>query len=131
MFKTVTRAQVLKAIRKESLVAGHFIKPLVVGGIIDKYCKVCAVGAVLRSIGTPSNKIASTAQRVCDYKYSAHPEFNWETELEKENYLGALSIYFETKAKKHGAGKKTKDKLIAFVKTHFPKIIKFKMSLAD
>lgn len=127
----IKRSEILKAIRTEKLKAGSFIHGKDVvdefgyeSYVTDKNCKVCAVGAVLRYKGIDSEDIDNFAGDVTGFYVGIEgDEFQ---ELEDKNYLTALSVKFEKLAKKFGAGKRTRTKLVAFVKRHFPKTIAVK-----
>lgn len=127
----ITRRDILKAIRTEKLKNQNWITLPVLG--VDDYgykitgkpsstCKVCAVGAVLRTVGIPNNRISITAGQIV-----SNGNFNSGedelAELREGRYMNALSVRFENLAKKYGCGKKTKEILIRFVKRHFPKTI--------
>lgn len=125
----VTRKQILQAIRTEPLKAGNWIHskgdtdPYL--NIVDKTCKVCAVGAVLRTAGVPDIQIRSYGFGINNSDRAISHKGDEKLELEYKNYLAALSIKFEKLARKLGAGKRTRDQLANFVKKNFPKTITF------
>lgn len=127
----VTRRDILKAIRNEKLKNQNWITLPVLGtdqlgykitGEPSSTCKVCAVGAVLRTVGIPNDRISITADQIVSNGNctSGGDEL---AELREGRYMNALSVRFENLAKKYGCGKKTKEILIRFVKRHFPKTI--------
>lgn len=124
----ITRREILKAIRTERLQYGMFITPRLEDNnryVDDSFCKVCAVGAVLRQKGVPNHRIEDAADivRIRGLVSSDGDEFE---ELKSKHYMNALSIRFEKLARKHGVGPKTKIKLSSFIKRHFPKTINVK-----
>lgn len=131
----VTRKEILKAIRTENLGTGKFIEGIDVGYVTrvivyDDSCKVCAVGAVLRQAGTPSDRIMEVANEVTNKYEYVTPQKGLEghefTAMKRRAWLNALSIRFEELALKTGTGKETRDALCRFVKRHFPKTINVK-----
>ena len=113
MIKSITKAQVIIALKKEPLTRGSFF-----GGIkrTKKKCEVCAVGAILRYISfeTWAHDIGYNINRVAYALTNQIATCQDPKGLIKEkNYLGALSCYFEDNH--------TKKQCIAFVKKHFPK----------
>ena len=97
--------------------------------VLDDECSVCAVGAVLRKAGIVGYLIASTAASNLnshfDYLGGASV-MEVKAALQEGAFLNALSIKFEKLAKTYGVGKRTRDKLAAFVKANFPKEIEIK-----
>lgn len=118
----ITRREILKAIRTEKLKEGGFIHLNKDELGYDDTCKVCAVGAVLRSAGVGNGSINIIAQLLLEAGYYSD-EGDEHTELEAKRYLNALSVKFEKLASVYGAGKRTKDKLAIFIKKYFPKTI--------
>ena len=125
----VTRREILKAIRTEKLQGGAFIQtrsdyPY----IVDDTCKVCAIGAVLRQKGIPSESIENMAYAITSDDFAIGPDdcFASTNEFEAikaKAYMNALSLRFEKLAKKSGTNKKTREALCRFVKRYFPKSI--------
>ena len=131
--KTISRKDILQAIRTEPLLPGAWIhsrfddkKSMLV---LDDECPVCAVGAVLRKAGIVSYLIATTAafnvDSAFDYLGGANVE-EMKAALQEGAYLNALSMKFEKLAKTYGVGKRTRDRLVKFVKANFPKEIEIK-----
>ena len=131
----ITRRDILKAIRTENLQGGSFIHGRLVEGeiskVMDSYCSVCAVGAVLRNKGLEGVEIYDTACRITSgTAIIRRDSFNELKAIKKKKWLNALSIRFEHLVDKQSSRtngvptKKTKENLIRFVKRHFPKQIK-------
>lgn len=116
----ITRKDVIKAIKKESLKRGDFVHDYYKDQFgnwkekNDPNCKVCAVGAVLRNKGYSNKQINVTVDN-----FAGDWTGDWRTELQCENYLAALSSRFE----QSGGGKK----LVEWVKKHMPKQFKVKL----
>jgi hypothetical protein len=123
----IKRREILEAIRTEKLLAGgsfiHGRKDSLGNRIIDRNCKVCAVGALLRLKGIDSDLITLTAHDITG-DYGLTQDSNEFEALKKKQYINALSIRFERLYEKQGAGKKTRETLARFVKRHFPKEIR-------
>lgn len=115
----ITRKEVLKAIRTENLKEGSPISDR--DGVLDKECKVCAVGAVLRQKGIDDESIHSTFYQVTFGTYGVDGTGDEHKALRDKEYLGALSIKFEKLAANYGCGKRTRTRLTEFVKDNFPK----------
>jgi len=115
MKKSITKANVIKALKKEKLKCGWFFNSNVtINNVVD--CSVCAVGAVLRHMSFEKWAIEQCLNTnglgyaAVENKYISE---DINQLLKEKNYLGALSNYFEDY---HGDRAKT----IAFVKKHFP-----------
>jgi len=115
MRKSITKANVIKALQKEKLKRKNFFHG-VSGLLWDIKCSVCAVGAVLRKMsfeewakqqGWNQFRIGEAATKGI---YSSNHDY--KRLIKEKNYLGALSCYFEK-----GNSKK---KCIEFVKQYFP-----------
>lgn len=127
----ITRREILKAIRTEKLRPGAFIEPKLINGssvLEDDTCRVCAVGAVLRQKGIPSESIEDVACAIMSDDFAIEPDdlFDSTNEFEAikaKAYMNALSIRFERLAMKNGVGRRTREALCRFVKRHFPKSI--------
>lgn len=99
---TFTRKQIIRALRTENL--GRHGYGFVENDHLNKIgdCHVCAIGAVCRSAGLTNRQIYDVSAVLCHGEYisftgdveASRPY--WEKELHKKNYLGALSIYFES-----------------------------------
>ena len=76
-------------------------------------CPVCAVGATLRSAGVEPIYLEMVAMDVCGYAYTGAFS-DTEKELKRGNYLGALSIFFESREWD------TREDLINWVKKNIP-----------
>jgi len=144
--KIVTRRQIVSALQKESLTSGYFFE-------IDPKsimrCEVCAVGAVLRQtsfirklISIKGCNIDNTlgvdnlGKGLCRNAYASDSMFDVdgtiEQELNNKNYMGALSMKFESlmgNAVGDRATVKIKRQLIEFVKNKFPKSIKISLAV--
>lgn len=126
--KTITRRQVIKALRTEPLQSGEWCDGPTGYTVPAKNldCTVCAVGAVLRQV---------TDMRVEEI-YDFGAQLNNRTDatisdsanqkdislfLADGNYLAALSAYFEsTIPDKAPYGKRHRERLVKFVKKNFP-----------
>ena len=131
----IKKAQVIKALRTEPLEKGNWIdispkdyeqferSPLLVASAFD--CKVCAVGAVLRSTGlTPMEILRVGGNLSLSYGYNVFRDARHgdiDNLLIKGNYLGALSCYFESTIPLRGSyGLKHRERLVQFVEKNFP-----------
>jgi len=120
--KTITRSEILKAIRTEPLVSGNFVQT---ENNKEKNCAVCAVGAVLRIAGQNNTEIHSFGEQLMyEGVCSSQPHYVILEELKERRYLHALSMKFEFYAFRLGKGKRTRKLLANFVKKNFPKVIK-------
>lgn len=121
----IARKDVLKAIRTEKLRAGSFISGRIRADgklVEDSRCKVCAVGAVLRQAGIPSEDIDNQAYNVLTLESDWDDNGDEFKQLKDGNYLAALSVKFEKLAAKNGGvDPKTKSSLRNFVRRYFPK----------
>lgn len=137
----VTRRTVIKALRTEKLRANNFFHT---DNTLSK-CAVCAVGAVLRSSLTQEQLRDADGYNATRGVYSGcdtEKEVQEKTrcEINEGNYLGALSVYFESLARRFarkGRGERAnleqveavnwtsrrREKLVDFVKKNFPKTI--------
>lgn len=136
----ITRREILKAIRTEKLKGDAFIHGKLLPDTIvfdptnpnrviyDHTCKVCAVGAVLRHKKIPDEQIedAGYGSIECFENYIG-ADGDEQKALDDKEWLLALSIKFEKLYKSYGGGKRTKEKLAAFVKRHFPKEIRVQL----
>lgn len=131
----ITRKEILRAIRKEPLKAGEWIHNREVvktdaegtkylDSVLDKKCKVCAVGAVLRAKGIDPDQMNDVAWSLLGRDNDVAEGGDEKEALKDKNYLLALSIKFEKLADRLGAGKRTREKLVEFVKENFPKNIR-------
>ncbi len=113
MIKSITKAQVIIALKKEPLTRGSFFGAI---KTTKKKCDVCAVGAILRYISfeTWAHDNGYERDRL-GYIITNKEATSQDTKrlIKEKNYLGALSCYFEDNH--------TKKQCIAFVKKHFPK----------
>lgn len=120
----ITRKEIIRVIRTERLKGGQWIQEDLTNENDELYhsgCKVCAVGAVLRSKGVDNSDIDFRARTLMDSAFGCSESGDVEYALERKAYLNALSIKFETLAARLGAGKRTREQLIKFVKANFPK----------
>lgn len=131
--KTVSRREILQAIRTENLRSGEFVETDLGTPLDDPNCGVCAVGSVLRKVGFDNSEIdifgrtlMNGGKVISDYE-SYDPPIHTQREidglLERRLYLNALSVKFERQVEKTGEGKTTRKILAKFVKKHFPKRI--------
>lgn len=116
----ITKKDVLKAIRTENLTSGQFIEPKFDFSkeVFDSTCKVCAVGAVLRTIGVEDQDINDTACDITSITGSGHaiPEL-----LKRKDYMSALSCKFESMARgSKSFSVKKRLELCVWVKTNLP-----------
>ena len=128
MRKTIKKVDVVEALlREKTLIQNQWFnskstnKP-------RKGCEVCAVGAILRAMSFEKwaikNKIRLNTMGKVAVKSIAITEFDAIYDhLEKENYLAALSCYFESGHSKRGC--------IKFVKDHFPDVLTVTVNIAD
>jgi hypothetical protein len=141
MNKTISRRDILTAIRNEPLNTGSFVNPKGVGpdgvegglgSVEDKNCTVCAVGAVLRKAGLSNREIEEFGEALGDlgpitptrYEIYSDVKGGLKELLKEKKYLHALSVKFEGQAHKTGVGKRTRKVLSLFVKKNFPKRIR-------
>ena len=121
MKKSITKVQIMKALKDEPLLEHRGWFKESGPGISEKDCAVCAVGCVLRAMsfetwarktGLILNGLGWRA-----VKSSAHVThddyFYIGIHLKNRNYLAALSAYFESDH--------SRKECIAFVKKNFPK----------
>jgi hypothetical protein len=136
MKKTVTRKEILQAIRYEPLAAGNWIRT---DSKDPATCEVCAVGGVLRrAAGLSPYDIEDFGYQLlelsdCIFDRENSPTFNsaaaFAKALVKDGlYLNALSVYFESLHKRYGGGTETRKRLRTFVKNHFPKVVPVTLS---
>jgi hypothetical protein len=94
---TITRDMCLKAVAKEPLRQGSWIRAKTKKGrtVYNKTCQVCAVGAVFRAAGVRNSMIMRTASANLPRLGGCSFAADVQVELEKGNYLNALSCYFE------------------------------------
>jgi hypothetical protein len=119
----ISRRDVLLAIAAETLWPQSWVEQLGNPG-----CRVCALGAVLRLKGWNNRDIMRDAPVVARMRFD--PADNLNFALTAENYLGALSIYFERLCEKGATidddempayvEKTVKPALRSFVLEHFP-----------
>jgi len=116
----ITRSDVLRAIAKEPLKPGAYVRS---DGKDPGDCSVCAVGAVLRYKGLHNDRLQSAGDYVTQGKavIDFAPGRSWhttvETELEKKNYLGALSCFYEKIAPSRS---RIRDRLRKWVQENLP-----------
>lgn len=87
----VSKKKIIKALQTEFLSAGQFVK----NGYLPEVgtCGVCAVGAVLRSVGQTDIQIAYIAREIAPAPRVGRNKIG--ELLEKRGYMSALSSYFE------------------------------------
>lgn len=118
MTKTIKKAVVIKALKKESLVSGAYFATLG-----NKGCDVCAVGAVLRAVSFEKWAIKKGVESLGEIAvgYADPCNDDYKELLKERNWLGALSNFFEQS--------NDRAKTIAFVKEHFP--AQFKLTIKE
>lgn len=135
MKKTVTRRQVLTALRTEPLKNGDWVhdKAYDYDANKDGTCSVCAVGAIVRAAGYKDFQVSERANSAC---HGAAIPFNEKappSEILTEahhmakdgDYFGSLSFLYEGMAERLGPnGKRIRTLLAKHVKTYFPKTLK-------
>lgn len=114
--KTISKKLIIKALLTEPLRPGHWVSPA--AGKSDKHCTVCAVGAVMRAAKFVNEKISVASVRNTNSYYSK--DHDLYLCLAAGKHLSALSIFFEQICPEHGATKKVRERLVAFVTAHFP-----------
>lgn len=133
--KTVTKKEILEAIKKEPLKAGSWVKMDDFGDPVkDKNCTVCAIGAVLRRAKYSnqqawefggclmnSDAVAPLDEECVDLGVEKNLV---ERLLSEKKYLHALSVRFEGQALRTGVGKRTRKILTDFVKKNLPDQVK-------
>jgi len=135
MRKTITRREVLKAIRTEPLKRGKWVQMDVYKSFVpssDPKCEVCAVGAVLRHAGLNNEQISEFGDQMVSGPFPCvgdcfdYREFEDAVKqaLKEKRYLYALSLKFERHAKRLGKGRRIRNLLANFVKRNFPKSVK-------
>lgn len=131
--KTMTRRQVIRALRTEKLAGGYFVdhyiwndKKFTSFPSESKDCTVCAVGALLRYCGMSNSKISDWTDKFGDFGAFDPTYIGASTQelLDNKQYLHALSFEFETVVEKLGKGKRMREHMVKFVKNNFPKTIK-------
>jgi len=130
----IDKATIIKALETEPLCHGHWIRSIKGGGtrgdrtpINDPSCRVCAVGSILRQVmkgTTPSERLSLTAWKLCPTAIGSQGMV--KLLLEQQNYLDALSCYFESMEHKVSL-KKSRPKLVDFVNKHFPETLIIEM----
>lgn len=123
MIKSISKKDVIKALKTENLKRGRFFR-----NPEQRDCAVCAVGAVLRhmSFETWTLSAANTrgislwglGEQACRGRCTsgqAMTSAQYKEMIAGGNYLGALSVYFE-------AGN-TRKRCIEFVKRYFPETL--------
>lgn len=117
---TFKKEEILKAIRTEKLKRGQFFHDsLYPKDPVAQTCKVCAVGAIMRSKlhKYPSDiSLAGLGARMINFQLLWSDTAQIPRLIEDKNYLGALSSYFETVSER-------KCDLVKFINKHFPKSI--------
>ncbi len=112
MIKTITKKQVIKALKTEPLTKGSYFHSQIIKGY---KCDVCAVGAVLRHMSFEKwaleNRLSTNALGTIATKGLSIGS-NHKNLIKNGNYFGALSCYFE-------AGH-SKSKCIQYVEKNFP-----------
>lgn len=123
--RTIYREQILKALLTEPLQGGQWVEKEYLHEIGD--CRVCAVGAILRScLKMTNSEIHENGARVTNnrcVRNGLYDNINYpKNELKKKNYLGALSIFFEDLVYRRNDGATPNDrvKLCKFVLDNFP-----------
>ena len=144
----VSRSKIIKAIKDEplkTLQADHWYffdgrGPDEKKQVRNKNCTVCAVGAVMRNaLLAPTQPLPAIAQAsqvaVGNYGYGYCSASAIQLNLEEENYMAALSAFFESNAADMGINecedkkerkaltKKLRDMTVKFVKKSFPKTV--------
>jgi len=132
--KTLTRQNIIRALKTEPLQRrAWFHASQCADTSVLKECPVCAVGAVMRKCLNimNSNKAIELTQGVACYTSEIKADGITKTEyiqglLENKNYLGALSVLFESQSKAENSRvtANNRKELIAFVKNNFPKTIR-------
>ena len=135
MNKTISRRDILTAIRNEPLKRGSWVYMYGRNDFSegDKRCEVCAVGAILRQGGFSNYEIDYFGGALLNSgpispdssEFNESSLTNGLKQLIKEKkYIHALSVKFEDQASRTGAGKITRKVLSLFVKKNFPKRIR-------
>lgn len=89
----ITKEQVLTAIKTEPLKAGSFLRA---DGKPINECEVCAVGAVMRNVLNNKIEDEDDFHKLCGrVTREQFIDNDVDVLLKNENYLGALSNYFE------------------------------------
>jgi len=120
MIKSITKVDVIKALQKEPLKRGLFFRS------DKKNCMVCVVGAVLRYMSFEKwarTKCKTLLGLGSAATYNRNIGIDPMYLVESENYLGALSCYFEDGH--------TIKQCIAFVKKYFPNKLTIKITEED
>lgn len=146
---TVTKAQVIKAMKTEPLAAGSYfhynhLAPIDGSFLEKKYsnnlgCPVCAVGAIIDTKAKDYNLDRNRSERIClNIIASSTLDLMREEKeaevianlLKEEKYLSALSVLFESRSEKKSyctklgfANYKMRKVLIDFVRKNFPSTI--------
>lgn len=122
MKKTITKWQIVQALKTEPLIRNQYFKAALEYNMVAyrENCPVCAVGAILRHMsfekwarkeGIGLHKLGCIA--TCEF-----------------SYLGKLSDVYEQIAKEDGI-EVARTRSIAFVKKHFPAKITLELSKKD
>lgn len=99
MKKTVTKKQIIHAIKTEPLISGFWIRPKYIG--TEKDCPVCAVGAVLRAAGANALEIDDYGSNLVAYHDGVAGKVRAEGlrlsvyQAKNGDYMAALSTRFE------------------------------------
>lgn len=93
----LTKAQVLKALATEPLKATAWVETK---GKSKKVCNVCAVGAVFHKAGLGPKAIDQCAQDLYLSGSDTATESDLDKAIDEGKYLSALSMKFETLARK-------------------------------
>lgn len=133
------REEIIRALEEEPLAARSWVTERT---IENPNCHVCAVGAVLRDAGFSNWMIDDSAGKLCRNAFGAPYDVNqllpdMLSEIKRENFLGALSIYFEGLFDKECTDRSqwagsvaqppVREKLVAFVLEHFPAEIEIRL----
>lgn len=123
MQHTISKRKIILALMKEPLTRNNFFEER-----DNPKCKVCAVGAVLRAVNVEQYEMFG--HRVTKGRNASVPKPHLSKVigelLKDKNYLGALSMYHETKsADKTVLGVKHRMKLANFVLKNFPSKLTF------
>lgn len=119
-YKTVsiTKSQIISSIKNSTLKGGSFF--------YDKSnienCEVCAVGAIIREVLGVEYCEERIAEDLCQGSFGECD--NLKALIEEENWLGALSVFFERKMSEdfwvEHATVREKLEIINFIEDYFP-----------
>lgn len=116
----VTKAQIIEALRTESLAPGSFVS-------YSAGCPVCAVGAVFRAAGLSDGAIVDAADDLVAHAMLDPDECEDYTAVVRQmlvygGWLDALSCLYEAACASKGPDE-AREEAVAFVVTYFPSTI--------